>query len=106
MMLNVTFPKFRSYPIPYPARMLVLPSPLTSHAKPRRGPKLPQLGFQSCPLGLLGAGNTFPVAMYFARSESAKSTPGAYQFASRFAFLLCWTPKYSQRTPRFSVNVG
>src|SRR6185503_9471757 len=52
MTLNVTFPKLRSYDIPYPPRTLVLPLPNTSHANPTRGAKLFLSGFQSAPTGL------------------------------------------------------
>src|SRR5690242_1689933 len=52
MTLNVTFPKLRSYDIPYPPRRLVLPSPKMSQAIPMRGAKLFLSGFHSAPMGL------------------------------------------------------
>src|SRR5437762_12936341 len=58
--LNVTLPKFRSYAIPYPPRMLVRPSPFTSQAKPIRGAKLFRSGAHREPIGLVLLGNTVP----------------------------------------------
>src|SRR5215472_4634005 len=85
--------------MPNPPRMLVLPSPQGSHAKPKRGAQS-FLSGKFAPLGAPGSpGNTRPVG---ALTNRCDCWPGIIE--NDLPCVSSLGDVYSYRTPRFTVS--
>ena len=80
-LLYTSFPWMRSYMMPYPPRITVLPFPLRSYAKPRRGPKFFQASFTQ-PLGIPAA-PALTDAVYIELAGQCGIRAGAKSWAGR-----------------------